>query len=148
MRDVLQRRLEIPLLCAGLPIPRGGDVLELGCGAGNALPALQRALRPARLVGVDLETDVGLRADVTALPFVDSSFDVVVDFGTCQAAGPAALVEVARVLRPGGVFVHETEWAQLLAHPWRGWHPLDSTTMRGRLAPIATLALWTVRRRA
>lgn len=147
LRDGLQRRLEIPLLCALLPVPRGGDVLELGCGAGNALPALRGALRPARVVGVDLETDMGIRADVTALPFADGSFDVVVDFGTCQAAGQAALLEVARVLRPGGVYVHETGWAQLLAHPWRGWQRLDSTAMRGRLVLVATTGLWTLRRR-
>jgi len=147
-RDVLQRRLEVPLMCVALRVPRGGDVLELGCGAGNALPALRRRLRPARLVGVDLQASVGVRADVTALPFPDSTFDVVVDFGTCQVAGPEALGEVARVLRPGGVFVHETGWAQLLAHPADGYRPVDLVAADGCLTWVATAGLWTMRRRA
>ncbi|HUR13564.1 MAG TPA: class I SAM-dependent methyltransferase [Mycobacteriales bacterium] len=52
--DVLQRRLEVPVLCALLPVPRGGRVLELGCGSGNTFPALHKALQPSLLVGIDL----------------------------------------------------------------------------------------------
>lgn len=122
-------------------------MLELGCGGGNALPALRARLRPSRLVGVDLRTTVGVCADVTALPFADSAFDVVVDFGTCQAAGPAALSEVVRVLRPGGVLVHETGWAQLLAHPAHGFRRLDAGAVDGQLVQVATAGLWAMRRR-
>ncbi len=142
----MQRRIEVPLACAALRVPRGGDVLELGCGAGNAFSALQRSLRPALLVGVDLQTSVGIRADVTALPFADGSFDVVIDFGTCQVAGRRALSEVVRVLRPGGVFVHETGWAQLLAHPTHGFRALDVAP--AGLTPVASAGLWMMRTRS
>ena len=48
-------------------------------------------------------------------------FDVVIDFGTCYHIPGAAdaLDEIARVLVPGGLFVHETRIAQLFAHPIR-----------------------------
>jgi SAM-dependent methyltransferase len=117
-------------------------VLELGCGGGNALPGLRRALEPELLVGVDLVTDVGVRGDVRALPFASGSFDVVVDFGTCQAVGPRAVREVLRVLRPGGVLAHETAWAQLIAHPTGGRRHLDGLT---GLTRLRTAGLWELR---
>jgi len=84
--------------------------------------------------------------DVTALPFADGSFDVVVDFGTCYHAGRTSLAEVQRVLRPDGMFVHETRWAQRLAHPSHRTQPLDWSA-----APFLRRArqalLWQSRRR-
>ena len=144
MRDHLQRRLEVPLLCRLLSLPRGGDVLELGCGSGNAFAALRRHLEPASLTGVDLDPVVGVVGDVRALPFADASFDLVVDFGTCQQAGPDALREVLRVLRPHGLFVHETRLAQLLAHPRRRSAALQWSAVP-ELSPRATAGLWSAR---
>lgn len=133
-------------MCSALDVPTRGHVLELGCGPGNAWAALHRALEPATLTGVDLETSVGVVADIGALPFITGMFDVVVDFGTCQEAGSGVLPEVARVLRPGGVFVHETGWAQLLAHPSRGKRDLDFSDAP-ELAPAGSVGLWSMRRR-
>jgi SAM-dependent methyltransferase len=144
VRDLLQRRLEVPLLCRLLPLPRGGDVLELGCGSGNALEPLHRHLRPASMTGVDTVTSVGVVGDVTALPFATGAFDLVVDFGTCQHLRPeaqrVALDEVHRVLRPGGVFVHETWLAQLLAHP--AHRPRSLRGAGAGLHPLASAGLW------
>ena len=61
------------------------------------------------------------------LPFESGRFDLVIDFGTCYHASDtmegrrAALSEVSRVLRDGGLFVHETRVAQRLAHPVRSF---------------------------
>jgi cytochrome P450 len=54
-RNWRQEHLEIPLMLRTLDIPRGGRVLEVGCGRGIALPALARNLKPARLVGIDID---------------------------------------------------------------------------------------------
>jgi SAM-dependent methyltransferase len=105
-----------------------------------------RGTAPSDSGRVDLETQQGVVGDATSLPFRDQSFDLVVDFGTCQLVGPAALAEVARVLRPGGLLVHETRWAQLLAHPRRRGPALDADQL-SRLAPVASAGLWAVRRR-
>jgi ubiquinone/menaquinone biosynthesis C-methylase UbiE len=136
-RNFLQAVLEVPALVRLLALPSAGEVLEIGCGRGVALPPLARLLRPRRLVGVDVDVHAlalaGRRlrtegvwaelhcADVRALPFEDAAFDVVLDFGTCYhiADQARALREIVRVLRPGGCFVSETVSSQLLSHPFR-----------------------------
>ena len=134
LRNTLQARMEIPLLVRLLRLTGGGRVLEVGCGRGVALPVLHELLRPRRLVGLDIDAALleharaaapagaeVVHGDVHLLPFPAASFDLVIDFGTCyHIARPAdALREIARVLRPGGRFVHETRISQLLAHPIR-----------------------------
>lgn len=146
LRDALQRWVEVPLLCRLLPVPPGGDVLELGCGPGNAWTPLRGRLQPRSLVGVDRDTKVGVRCDIRALPFAAASFDPVIDFGTCQGAGPEALREVARVLRRRGLFVHETRAAQLLAHPLRRSSSL-SWAQVPELSPMSSWGLWSARAR-
>jgi ubiquinone/menaquinone biosynthesis C-methylase UbiE len=138
-RNARQEMLEVPILVRLLQLPRQARVLEIGCGRGIALVPLARLLRPARLVGLDIEREflaeardrvdtAGVTAelvpgDARALPFPDRSFDLVVDFGTCYhiARAHEALAEAARVLAPGGQFVHETPLSQFLSHPVRSF---------------------------
>src|SRR5438067_9515533 len=54
-RNGLQERVEIPLMLRALALPRGGRVLEVGCGRGIALAVLSARLQPARLVGIDID---------------------------------------------------------------------------------------------
>jgi ubiquinone/menaquinone biosynthesis C-methylase UbiE len=83
------------------------------------------------------------------LPFADASFDAVVNCVSIDylVRPVTVLREVARVLRPGGLFVHETRVAQLLAHPVRSlgrrlpWHEVPALG-RGRSA-----VLWAARER-
>ena len=98
---------------------RGADVLEVGCGIGTDASRFARA--GARYTGVD-QTDRALelarqrfaldgldgtfvRADATALPFPDFSFDLVYSHGVIHHIPDtqAAVDEIHRVLRPGGV---------------------------------------------
>jgi len=97
-----------------------GRCLDLGCGTGAFVPLLVE--QAWTVVGVDLSADqlrvarerVGdvveslVQADASALPFGDGSFDAVaaVLVHTDIDGYDLALREVARVLRPGGRFVH------------------------------------------
>jgi SAM-dependent methyltransferase len=130
---------------------------------------LAERLAPSELTGIDVDAALvdaarervrrnGTRAalevgDVRALPFASGSFDLVIDFGTCyHVAGGltgriTALNEIARVLRVGGLLVHETRIAQQLAHPIRSFRrrlPWRAITM---LVPERSALLWTARRR-
>ena len=168
-RNGLQALVEIPLMIRALRLPRGGRVLEIGCGRGVALPVLFDRLEPNELVGLDF--DVALLAeaqarvwrtgteatlvegDVRDLPFVAGRFDLVIDFGTCYHASDtmegrrAALSEVSRVLREGGSFVHETRVAQRLAHPVRSMGRMLPWRDVLELVPDRSAVLWETRRK-
>ncbi len=117
-RDYFERII-LPLL----GLPQGGGVLDVGCGNGG-LALLLAELRPdLAITGVDFEPGpledaaalaghsglTNLRfehGDAHALRFAEDTFDGVV----CQTVlthvrdAPAVVREMARVLRPGGVF--------------------------------------------
>lgn len=93
----------------------GGVCLEIGCGTG-VHAALLRELGWAP-IGVDLSGGMlrhargrlpVARADAARLPLADGGVPAVVAVmvHTDMPEYPAVLREVARVLRPGGVFVH------------------------------------------
>ena len=102
--------------------PPGSRVLDVPCGGGVALRGLEpgqaveyvaadiaqamldRTLHTARERGVADQVVTRL-ADVETLPFDDDTFDLVVSFtGLHCFPDPArAVVEMARVLKPGGV---------------------------------------------
>ena len=164
-RNTRQATIEVPLMVWALALPAGGRVLEVGCGPGVAIPALARLLAPARLTGLDLDADLLEEArlsadaagisvelvpgDVRRMPFPDGSFDLVVDFGTCYhiARAAQALAEIARVLAPGGLFVHETPLSQLFAHPLRSLGRRMPWRSASALERHRGAVLWTARRR-
>ncbi|MDQ2795845.1 MAG: class I SAM-dependent methyltransferase, partial [Actinomycetota bacterium] len=101
-----------------------GHTLELGAGTGLNLPHYSSAvtdlvltdpspsmLRPLREALTRAAPPVGRSevraADAQSLPFGDDSFDTVVStFVQCSVHDPAAvLIEIARVLRPGGRYL-------------------------------------------
>jgi SAM-dependent methyltransferase len=114
-------------LCDAL-IHTGGQVLDAGCGTGGFL-AILRARRPdlARF-GIEWDAAAAHRAQnksaaaiargsINTLPFADNSFDAVVSADVlCHAAVDphAALAELKRVLRPGGLLVLNTPAYQWL----------------------------------
>ena len=103
---------------------QGKAVLDLGCAGGFMAEAL--ALRGAQVTGIDpamgavaaaraharaqglrIGYDVGLGE---ALPYDDASFDAVVCVDVLEHVADLARVlsEVARTLRPGGLFLFDT----------------------------------------
>jgi SAM-dependent methyltransferase len=82
------------------------DVLDWGCGTAEYRPLVTDVLRD-RYVGVDRDgRDADVLTDVHVLPFRDASFDHVITNAVLEhTANPfVAVREVARVLKPGGVF--------------------------------------------
>jgi ubiquinone/menaquinone biosynthesis C-methylase UbiE len=95
--------------------------LDAGCGDGRYLAALAGEL-PARQAGVDIseriletarqQTSAELRqSNLESLPFEDGAFDLVLCTQVIEHVldGPAAVRELARVLRPGGALVISTD---------------------------------------
>ena len=103
---------------------QGKAVLDLGCAGGFMAEAL--AQQGAQATGIDPATDAidaaraharenGLRIDYDvgmgeALPYADASFDAVVCVDVLEHVAdlPKVLAEVARTLRPGGLFLFDT----------------------------------------
>ena len=111
------RALHSRLLAALAPV--SGRVLDAGCGTGGFLRKLAAARPDLELVGLEWDGAAAVRAgskaarsiargSVNAPPFADRSFDAVVsaDVLCHEAVVPAAaLAELRRVLRTGGLLV-------------------------------------------
>lgn len=121
-------------------LPDEAAVLDAGCGTGGFLARLRAARPRARLYGLDYEPIAARRAadkaraavtagTINALPFPSESFDAVVSLDVlCHMAveEPAALAELHRVLKPGGLVV-----LNLPAHEWlRSAHDIRVHTAR------------------
>jgi SAM-dependent methyltransferase len=102
-------------------VSAGASVLDLGCGTG--MRALLKRKR-VTLTGVDLSEecsqaahrngyDEAVTAKLTNLPFDTGSFDYVVSLDVLGHVAfeekDAALAEIKRVLKPGGVTMHGIE---------------------------------------
>jgi SAM-dependent methyltransferase len=118
-------------------------VLDLACGTGRiavplaargftvaGLDISERALTVARGHGPALDLRHG---DMRELPWADATFDAVINLWTAfgyfaaRADDERAMAEVARVLRPGGVFLIDTVNASALNRGFRpeSWRELD-----------------------
>jgi ubiquinone/menaquinone biosynthesis C-methylase UbiE len=131
---------EMKLLLDELPFA-GACVLELGCGRADKTRILAESGRPAQIVALEVDTIQHARnleiADLPtvrfahggaeAIPAVDASFDIVLMFKSLHhvpvAAMAAALAEIFRVLKPGGLaWISEPVFAGNLNEVFRLFH--------------------------
>jgi len=120
------RAISFALLdAAGSGAPRPPRILDAGCGTGNNLKHL--AARGSA-VGVDISEEalgfcrargvVVARAGLLELPFPDGSFDWVTSFDVLYhrwvSDDRAAMAELARVVRPGGLVLVRVPALKLL----------------------------------
>jgi SAM-dependent methyltransferase len=105
---------ELPAGSSVLDIPTGGGVALRGLRPGQGVryvaadispDMLERAQRVARELGVEDQVEFRT-ADVERLPFGIGEFDRVISFAGlhCFPRPRVAVLEIARVLRPGGDF--------------------------------------------
>ncbi len=113
--DLAALRLE---RCLAALTGQQGSLLEVGCGAGRNLRAFAHYRPDLQLQGTDISRValheaavaggpiVYTMGDALDLPYPAASFDVVVLFDLLEHVPDVdkAVAEVARVLRPGGVF--------------------------------------------
>lgn len=115
----------------------GMALLDCGCGPGTITLGLAEAVAPALVTAIDLEpsqieaarrlsVERGSQnvewqvASVYQMPFPDRSFDVVFSHALFEHLGEpdAALEEIRRVLRPGGlVAISSPDWSGNLMAP-------------------------------
>jgi len=115
--DLAATRL-LRMLDALSGLPAGATVMAVGCGAGRQSRTLKK-LRPAlQVFGCDLSQVAIVEArkyndgveydvsDAARLPYPDAQFDAVMLFDVLEHVPNVAAVvrEVARVLKPGGLF--------------------------------------------
>jgi len=124
-----------------LDVDAGDTVLELGCGPGAALSALASRTPAGRIIGIDLSPDmIALsrrrnhravargrielhQASFTAVPLGPETVDRILAVNVVYffPAGPAALAEARRVLRPGGIMaVFATDRASMQRFAFAG----------------------------
>ena len=122
--------LKVIALCGELP--NAPSILDIGCGPGAQTIALARALPDAIITAVDIHapyldqlrnraegTDriTTKEADMAALPFEPSSFDVLWSEGAAYIMGVGAALKAWRpLLKPGG-FLALTELVWLTDKP-------------------------------
>lgn len=146
LRTAFQRWYEVPLLknLGGSLI--GKNVLEIGCGRGEGTKLIIEKLGAAKVTAIDLDKKMVelatrrlskcyssdrlqvMAGDITKLHFSDASFDGIVDFAAIHHVEDwqATLNELARVLKPGGMFlfqevtarfIHRYPYSVIFKHP-------------------------------
>jgi len=172
VRAAIQRYFEARKLLRMGGTMGGGRALEVGCGRGVGIELILGIFAADSVDAFDLDPRMVARAgarlspygsrvrvwvgDVNAISAPDATYDAVFDFGIIHHVPEwrRALVEVCRVLKPGGCFYAEEVFERFIVHPITRRlleHPqrdrFDSAGFARELEasgldPIATEELW------
>lgn len=132
---VLEQTFQIGRFKKMMPLAPGKTVLEIGCGRGAGADLIDRYFKPAFLAPQDLDLLMVQKAkrylaakdgdhialsvaDAVRIPFKDAAFDAIFGFGFLHHVPDwqKALVEVCRVLKPGGVYYIEELYPAVYAN--------------------------------
>jgi len=118
-----------------------GRILDLGCGSGYCARALRKRYRKAEVIGLDIAPAMLREArrregwfrrsrwvggDAECLPFASGSFDMAISNFSMQWCDPdRVFLEVARVLRPGGLFMFTSFGPDTLRELRQAWAAVD-----------------------
>ncbi len=152
----LANRRATTLTINALAVQPGNVVLDLGCGTGDAIPALVAAAGGGIVHGLDHSLDmiafarrrrpnaVFHRASFDRIPLKSGSVDRVLAVNVAYFwRDPSALAEILRILRPGGrlaVYVTEGAALQRVGLGTSGTHRLfDADTLEIELGSKALI---------
>ncbi len=145
IRVQVQERIILPWIKRKVDLPKDGILLEIGCGRGAGACLLLREFLPRAIYAMDLDVHMISLArsylteaqkkqinlyvgDALHLPHRDACADAVFGFGVLHHLPDwrGGMVEIARVLKPGGIYFLEEFYPQfylnfvtrrLLSHP-------------------------------
>jgi ubiquinone/menaquinone biosynthesis C-methylase UbiE len=123
---VAEQRIEIRMLKTMMPLRPGSRALEVGCGRGAGASLILKEFQLSQVYAMDLDIRMVRKAkehlrvrsdkrvhllvcDVFRLPVNPESMDAVFGFGVLHHVVDwrSALAEIAKVLKPGGVYYIE-----------------------------------------
>ena len=165
----MEQRLQVRWLKGIATVAGGSRILEVGCGRGAGAHLIAKEFQPAQLHALDLDLQMVRKArrylsasdhaekillyvgDAVHLPYGNGAFDAVFGFGVLHHVPDwrAALAEIVRVLRVGGVYFIEEIYppvyqnfitSRLLLHPREDRffsHDLHAAIENMRLALVA-----------
>lgn len=135
LHTAMHRHVLPGMFSALKPLPHGANVLEVGCGNGVGAEALVTRWHAAHVTATDIDDEsLGRaqfyldshlqphqfsvrKADLMALPFPAARFDGVISHGVLHHMEnwQAALAEISRITKPGGLFYAWEFYRPLLA---------------------------------